>query len=380
MSERSKSGRGKCIAAIGNLVHSDVDTCQSMLKACFQAAWQHLPDNQARASLIEPIERLLSQPFHSQFLQARQGSEINSFQSILGLLDHLRPVPVIDPFLLHFLGKNYNAESEALSLLESQYVALITNGYAGDSPSLDLITAIQKCYESLGDRGVSISIPSVISSLPGTKFALSLDLYDLVNESADAYLSLIDRADGEHIEFLPSEYEMELWQKQWVEAHKELSDWVLIDEFASSTGNINLMLECAWKTNNWEKVKSLIPLPSVVASLEEGDPLTKMTEIRVAIHDGNLEQVENLHAQTAQLCLHQWQLLPSIGSNIHNNLIQQFQRLVELRETSQIMVETSSHAARRTIPDLKLLLGSWRNRLVSWNLFLIILLMARPHV
>ena len=210
-----------------------------------------------------------------------------------------------------------------------------TNGYDVDSPSLGLITAIQKCYESLGDRDVIITISSVASSLLGTKYALSLDLYDLTNESAEAYLSLIDQADA-HADFLPSEYELELWQKQWVEAHKELSDWVLINEFASSTGDINLMLECAWKTNNWEKVKSLMPLPSVVASLEEGDPLTKITELSLAIING--EQVESLHAQTAQLCLYQWQLLPSaLGGNIHNNLIHQFQRLVELRETSQIM-------------------------------------------
>lgn len=37
-------------------------------------------------------------------------------------------------------------------------------------------------------------------------------------------------------------------------------------------------------------------------------------------------------------------------------------RLVELRESSQVMVETTSHSAGRTIPDLKHLLSSWRQR------------------
>lgn len=57
--------------------------------------------------------------------------------------------------------------------------------------------------------------------------------------------------------------------------------------------------------------------------------------------------------------------MPSVGAgrNTHNNLFQQFQRMLELRETGQILVEASGHSARRTIPDLKLVLNSWRQRL-----------------
>ena len=79
-----------------------------------------------------------------------------------------------------------------------------TNGYDVDSSSLGLIAAIQKCYELLGDRDVSISVSCVASSLFGTKFALSLDFYDLINESAEDYLSLIDQTDA-YADFLPSE-------------------------------------------------------------------------------------------------------------------------------------------------------------------------------
>ena len=49
--------------------------------------------------------------------------------------------------------------------------------------------------------------------------------------------------------------------------------------------------------------------------------------------------------------------------NTHNALFHNFQRAIEARETSQIMIETSSHSARRTIPDMKVLLSAWRHRL-----------------
>jgi hypothetical protein len=357
-------GRGRCIAAVRNLVHCDVDTCQSLLETCLQSVWQSLPDNRVRASLIKPLRNLLAQPFHSQRGNSSCHRQTNSIQSMLRSLVRLRPIPVIDHALLLFLGENYNVRTEVLCLLESQYVSSKENESGVDSPSHDLIEAIQKCVESLGDRDMSIAISSARARLSGTKFALSLDMYDFVNESADAYRSLIERAIGNHVEFLPEASEIALWEARWVEAHKELGQWSVINEFASSTGDTNLMLECAWKTNTWEKVNSLRSLPSAVASLEEGDSLTKLTEIYSAIHSENFGEVENLHAQSAQLCLHRWRLLPDIGTGrCHKNVLQQFQRLVELRESSQIMVETSSHSARRAIPDLKLLLSAWRHRL-----------------
>jgi len=52
-----------------------------------------------------------------------------------------------------------------------------------------------------------------------------------------------------------------------------------------------------------------------------------------------------------------------VGRSTHNKLIQKFQRLVELCESGSVMAEASAHAARRTIPDMKPLLASWRQRL-----------------
>jgi transformation/transcription domain-associated protein len=356
-------GRGRCISAIRNLVHGDVDTCQSMLELCFQSVWQSLPDDQARDPLIKSIERLIAKPFHSQGAKSRHSGQINAVQSILRLLVRLRPMPFIDHFLLQSLAVHYNVRNEALSLIERRYISINAHVPNLDSSSHELIKAAQKCYDSLGDRDVSLGIYSAMAQLPGTKFALSLDLYDLANESTEAYLALIDRADGRDDMFFLTESEMDLWEARWVESHKELGQWSVVEEFASSTNDTTLMLECAWKTNNWEKVKRLCELPSVVASLEEGDPLTKITETYLAIHEGNLGEVENLHWQSAQLCLQRWNLMPAVTAGAHNSIFQQFQRLVELRESSQIAMETSSHSARRTIPDLKLLLNSWRHRL-----------------
>jgi transformation/transcription domain-associated protein len=102
----------------------------------------------------------------------------------------------------------------------------------------------------------------------------------------------------------------------------------------------------------------------LLPAIEDGDPNVKMGEILLAINEGKLADVETLHVQTAQLCLQKWQLLPALasGSIVHGSLLHSFHRLVELRESGQIMVETSNHSKRRTLPDLKNLLRYVRIR------------------
>jgi len=361
---RKRFGRGRCLIAMRTLIHGCVDTCQLIFCCVLKAAWQNIPTNERRASLIKPMESLLSRPYHAQFLKIRENSRINAIQSILGVILHLRPLPSLDVFLIRSLASNYSCQREVLSYFEQHFTVLKRNGLEVNISSSELIQSILHVYKTLGDDDMIVSINSSLSTFKGTKFALSLDMYGFVIKSTDAYLALIDRVDGARKDFAPPEFELSVWEDRWVKGYKELSQWHLIDEFAASHGDPELMMECAWKVKNWDKVKSLCASPSVIASLVDGDPVTKMSEIFLAIHEGKLSEVENLHAQTAQLCLHKWQLLPSIGtdSNPHKVLLQQFQRLVELRESSQVMVETSSHSSGRTIPDLKNLLSSWRHR------------------
>eukprot|EP00521_Asterionellopsis_glacialis_P009632 CAMPEP_0195288008 /NCGR_PEP_ID=MMETSP0707-20130614/4839_1 /TAXON_ID=33640 /ORGANISM="Asterionellopsis glacialis, Strain CCMP134" /LENGTH=1220 /DNA_ID=CAMNT_0040347823 /DNA_START=300 /DNA_END=3962 /DNA_ORIENTATION=+ len=229
------------------------------------------------------------------------------------------------------------------------------------------MSAIRHCYWQLGEGSLWLALSYKACQLPESKWAISLDMHGMVKEALEAYSSLVELVDNSDAStaIQPSECEMSLWEDRWIELQKEMCQWQVVADYANSTSSPRLMLETAWKSQNWEKVKGLCAAPSLVASIEAGDPTIKLSEIFLAIVDGKLSDVENLHAQTAQLCLHKWQLLPSIscGSAVHVSLLQLFHRLVELRESGQIMVETSNHSSGRTLPDLKNLLSAWRYRL-----------------
>jgi len=61
---------------------------------------------------------------------------------------------------------------------------------------------------------------------------------------------LINRTNEKPAEFLPTGAEMALWEKRWVETQKELSQWGMINEYASNTKKSNLRLEVSWISSN----------------------------------------------------------------------------------------------------------------------------------
>jgi transformation/transcription domain-associated protein len=173
----TQCGNGSCIlTAIRDLIHLDISTNQSILESCAQAAWDQLPSHHERIALIESLEKLLSMPYHFQFLDIKRGvGPWNVIQSILRLAFHLRPMPWIDSKLLLTLSTKYSMHYEVLAYLEQQYQALTRNDLKESSDSTMVLQNIHELFSYLNDRDVSLGISSAICSLPGTKFALSLD-------------------------------------------------------------------------------------------------------------------------------------------------------------------------------------------------------------
>lgn len=372
INEQSATGEGQkhCLAALRRLAHGDFVVCQRLLNTVLRDAWSEIPGDGARLGLVPAIESLLSRSFHSQSLlqsgvryaQAKLRPRlrtINSIRSFLCATAFLNPVPMLDVELLVSLAENYNSWHEVIRLLELQYTILSSSKKAVDVAATTL-AAIRHCYRQLHENDVLISLACLSCDTPETNWATSLDVYGKVREAAAAYEDLMDKAEGDDSSFRvrPCQLEMDLWEERWVQLQREMCQNAVVAEYASAVESPMLLLECAWKAQEWDKVRLLSGSSSLVATIEAGDPIVKMSETLLAVADGKLSEVENLHAQTAQLCLHRWQLLPNVssGSEAHGLLLQFFHRLVELRESGQIMVEASNHSSGRTLPDLKNLL------------------------
>lgn len=360
-SDLHKGGK-RFVSALQHLAHGDVMVCQGLFETLLSASWDAVPSDGIRMGLISAMESLLSRPYHSQFFKNNEKGKnqraMNAVRSFLNGVSVLNPLPTMDIDLLVSFAESYNCWYEVLSILEKQFLVLSNTklSEAGLVFRDKAILAMRHCYRKLGEPSVWMSLALQSCRLPDTKRAVSLDIYGKVDGALEAYSNLVDMVEAGSLS--PHELEMNLWEQRWVDINREQCQLGAVSEYANMSGNGLLMLECAWKQQDWDKVRKLCSTSSLVAALESGEPAVKMSETLLAVADGKLSDVENLHAQTAQLCLYKWQQLPDLtsASNAHSELLHFFHRLVEIRESGQIMVETSNHSNGKTLPDLKNLL------------------------
>lgn len=320
---------GLCLASLQVLVHGDVVACQRLLEYLLPLFWKKVPEDSMRLSLVSAIESLLSQPFHSQFL--RDGvsdswgpQSMNSIRSLVNAVTSFAPVPIFDSHLLVHIAENYNCWYEVLLILEHQYLA-----FSEKSPDDATLSVMRHCYRLLGERNVWLSLGSLSCKLPLSKKAISFDMYGMTVEASASYSELVQlMEDDSQLSVDPTQYEMDLWESRWIELQRELCQQEVVGEFANASGAPHLLLECAWKSQDWKKLRTLCSSPALLPAIECGDPVVKITETLLAVAEGKLTEVENLHAQTAQLCLYRWQLLPVLtgGSPSHASLLHYFHR------------------------------------------------------
>lgn len=357
-------GGNQLIAALQQLAHCDVYTSESLFMSLLVACWDAIPSDGVRVQLADAMESLLARPFHSQFFKRTRldvdHRSVNSIRSFLNTVHALSPMPILDIDVLVYLAETYNCWYEVLSILEDQLLVLsdADGKLSGEGVAFreKILLAMRECYKKLGDSNVCMSLALASCKVAGTHHAASLDIYGKVDRALDTYTNLVKTV--ESAKLAPTETEMGLWEERWVEINRQQCQLAAVSEYARSSGKSLLNLECAWKLQDWDRVRGLCSTSPLVASVETGDPAVKMSETLLAVFDGKLSDVENLHAQTAQLCLYKWQQLPSLSSasNAHGSLLHYFHRLVEIRESGQIMVETSNHSTGKTLPDLKNLL------------------------
>jgi hypothetical protein len=343
-----------------NLAHANPNECLNIAKSLLASAWKTRLSNSERLRIAAAIEVLLSRTYHFQFIQgghdlSKHRSCINIVRSVLNLVLALDPLPALNTNLLTSLAENYNCWHECLMYFESVHSVLVD-----DDMKSNVSCAIMHCYRQLGEMDLWQTWAKQGCMLPKSKKALSCDTYGLVVQASTEFAALMEATEEQtsSASLYPTDFEMDLWEEKWLSLQRELCQFQVVSEFANLSQEPKLQLECAWKNQDWDKVRTLT---SSAAAVESGDPSLKLSETLLAVADGRLSDVENLHAQTAQLCLYRWQLLPLLATNspAHSTLLHFFHRLVEIRESGQIMVETNKHASKRTLPDLKVKSSSY---------------------
>jgi len=347
-----------CVRA---LIQADPTLCTEVFCSLLQAVWSSCSSSSQQMQAASKIEYVLSQRHHTQLLGLDEHDKrcANTVRGLLTAVQSLVPAPVLDTEVLLATAESYNCWYEVITLLENQFVGIQELAHQERT-----LQALRHCHFKLEESDAWLTLSARMCKGKHTQTALCKERYGFLSDSIQAYTDILDAYDNED-DGAATQFEQQLCLDRWISLQRDFCQYNAVAEVASANKNSLLMLECAWKSRQWRNVRALCGSIGLLSFVEEGNPITKLCETLLAVADGKLSDVENLHAQTAQLCLYKWQRLPQLsqGSKSHESLLHFFHRLVEVRESGQIMVESRTHAKSKTLPDLKNLMNAWRHRL-----------------
>jgi len=177
----SASGMKKYVNVVGSLLelsHADAGVATEMWIQIFPKYWNNFLDERAQTSLIDPLNRLLSQSYHRYQLQLPNGHGYrrNVVQTLLKAVSKcVRSTPLVPPELLTYLGRTFNAWHVVIDLLESRLWSVSGGSRTPTPEELHSITnGLALMYKDVGDEESRSGLRRMIATTPQTLQTLDL--------------------------------------------------------------------------------------------------------------------------------------------------------------------------------------------------------------
>ena len=347
-----------------SLVHLDSNTTHLTWVSIFKAIWSIL-SRKEQLDVTRSMISLLSKDYHIRQIDQR----VNAIQTLLCGIHACSPPMSLPPYLLKYLGKTFNAWHVVMEMLQSSL-----DSYREEETSKDgTYDALAELYAELSEDDMFYGLWRRRSLFNETNVALSFEQHGMYQQAQITYEAAQIKARTEAIAFNESEYCV--WEDHWILGAQKLQQWDILLEFARQEDNNDLVLECMWRTADWQAERESVE--RILSSmLETPTPRRRVFEAYTSLmrsHTAGNDRAEFIRVldESMQLSLRKWAALPPIVSMAHIPLLQHFQQFVELHEAGAIF-----HALQQTNPtnlekksqELKGVLTAWRERLPNlWD-------------
>ncbi|KAJ0907922.1 putative non-specific serine/threonine protein kinase [Helianthus annuus] len=339
MSEMSRLQVGDLVIPLRELAHIDANVAYHLWVLVFPIVWVTLCKDE-QVKLAKPIITLLSKDYHKK----QQGNRPNVVQALLEGLQLSHPQPKMPSELIKYIGKTYNAWHIALSLLESHVVLFLNDTKCSES--------LAELYRLLNEEDMRYGLWKKRSTAE-TRVGLSLVQHGYWQRAQSLfYQAMVKATQGTYNNTVPKA-EMCLWES---------------NGYFVRVNSVNGIL---WKQPDWAYLKDhVIPKAQV-----EETPKLRIIHAYFSLHEKNTNGVsdaENIVGKGVDLALEQWWQLPEMSIHARIPLLQQFQQLVEVQESTRVIVDIANGtklAANSSVgahgglyADLKDILETWRLR------------------
>ena len=311
----------------------------------FPIVWATL-QKEEQLQLAKPMIALLSKEYHVQQAVRRP----NVVQALLEGISLSQPQPKIPSELIKFLGKSCNAWHIALPLLESHVLLFPQEGRCAD--------ALLELYKLLNEEDIYCGLWKRRCSSAESRAGLSLVQHGFWEDAQNVFFDSISKNRTGRLNVARAE--LGLWEEQWISCARELNQWSELADFGRRTENYRLLMDSLWKIADWHTLKDTV-LPKIQT---DDMPQLLMVQGYVHLQEGHVVEGDQCVMNGIQAVLQRWWQLPELGHQPHLPLLYVFQQLVELQESTRVLMELGSgqQQPQHSYSELKDILETWRLR------------------
>ncbi|KAJ3117897.1 hypothetical protein HK100_000723, partial [Physocladia obscura] len=359
---------GVIIRAAREFCYIDSNLSSHLWVSMFPLCWNLLSAGE-RESLTKMLILLLGREFNLKQVSYRP----NVVSTLLEGACKCIPPMELPPYLIKYIGKNFNAWHISLEMLQvatSSQRSLLSS--SKEEEKLKEMT-----LDSLADMLFALSEEDYLDGLwrrrclfNETNSAVSYEQCGLWVQSQSLFENAQIKARTGLLPFTEAEYNM--WEDHWVTCAKKLQQWDVLLDLSKHEGNTELLLESAWRLSDWSVERETLQMS--LKALPEGKSARKkifeafLTLLKVQEGNSSHDRTEfkRLCDEGIQISLQNWFSLPKIVSEAHIPLLHTFQLFVELQEAAQIqenLLATNVANIEQKSQELKGILITWRERL-----------------
>jgi transformation/transcription domain-associated protein len=344
------------------------DTAAEIWVALFPIFWSAMAKDE-RGDLERGMVSLLTKDFHSRQIDKRP----NVIQALLEGAVRAWPDCKIPPHVLKFEAKTYDAWYTALVQLEEAAVKPPIESTLVRESNLD---ALVELYAGLQEDDLFYGTWRRRCQFVETNAALSYEQNGMWDNAQKMYEAAQVKARTGALPFSQGEYM--LWEDHWVICAEKLQQWDILQDFAKHENFQDLLLECAWRNMDmWQNPEPREQLDNLIKGVMDA-PTPRRIFFQafmslLKLHNKTETQADfsKVCDEAIQLSIRKWHQLPKRITHAHIPLLQNFQQLVELHDASvicQSLSQTNQTNLDVKSGELKLLLGTWRDRLPNvWD-------------
>ncbi|POS88032.1 Protein kinase-like (PK-like), partial [Erysiphe pulchra] len=356
------------IDPLTQLQHLDSDVAHEIWVALFPIFWSATSKDE-RGELERGMVTLLTKDYHSRQIDRRY----NVIQTLLEGATRAWPECKIPPHVLKFEAKTYDAWYTALVHIENAAIKPEIDSKLVRESNLD---ALVELYAALNEDDLFHGTWRRRCQYVETNAALSYEQNGMWDKAQQMYEQAQIKARTGALPFSQDEYM--LWEDHWVLCATKLQQWDILADFAKHENFQDLLLECAWRQiETWASAENREMLDNIIKGLMDAPTPRRaffqafMSLIKLHNKIEPPSEFTKVCDEAIQLAIRKWHQLPKRTTSAHIPLLQYFQQLVELHDASAIcqsLAQTNQANLDAKSTELKLLLGTWRDRLPNvWD-------------